>query len=173
MKKLTFMIGVPVLVFILAAPAMAFEKGTFRLGAGTGLLGTGSGFSTMSLDYDGGGSDDIDTLALALGYFLTDRVEVAVDFSNLDIGSSDFDGFGVAGRYYFPMSENYLYAGGGYQTIDFGYADGSVFYITGGYDYMFRDYFSIELYLSIGQGDIEGDDFDMTDIGVTYSVYFK
>jgi len=38
---------------------------------------------------------------------------------------------------------------------------------------MLKDYFSIDFYLALGQGDEDGNDFDMTDIGVTYSVYFK
>jgi len=172
MKRL-MTVSILVLAIALAAPAMAFEKGTFRLGAGTGLLGTGTGFSTATLDYDNGPSEDIDILAIGLGYFVTDVVEVAFDFSNLDIDGADFDGFGLGGKYYFPMGENSIYAGGGFQTIDFGAVDGSVIYVTGGYNFMLRDYFSVDFYLTIGQGDIDGNDFDMTDLGITYSVYFK
>ena len=71
------------------------------------------------------------------------------------------------------MGENFLYAGGGFQTFDVGGNDGDVIFVTGGYTYMFRDYFSIDFYLALGQGDENGNDFDMTDIGITYSVYFK
>ncbi len=174
MRKLVI-IGILVMVVAMAAPAMAFEKGTIRLGAGTGLLGTGSGFSTLSLDADAGGSDDFDVLAVEVGYFITDTLELAFEFSNVDIfsGIIEIDGFGVAGKYYFPMDENSLFAGGGFQTFDFAGADGDYFFITGGYNYMLKEYFSIDFYLSLGQGDVNGNDFDATDIGITYSVYFK
>ena len=58
MKKI-IIIGILVLTMAMAVPAMAFEKGTIRLGAGTGLLGTGSGFSTTTLDRDAAGDFDI------------------------------------------------------------------------------------------------------------------
>ena len=168
-----FIVGVLVLVMAMATPVMAFEKGTIRLGASTGLLGTGTGFSSSSLDYDAGGSDDIDILAIGGGYFLTDVVELTLDFANVDLGGSDINVLGVGGKYYFPMGENSFYAGGGFQILDFGGGDGDAIFVTGGYNYMLRDYFSVDFYLTIGQGDIEGNDFDMTDIGVTYSIYFK
>jgi len=167
-------VGILVLAVAMAGPAMAFEKGTIRLGAGTGLINTSSGFQSRSLDTDAGGSVDYDTLAFELGYFLTDTVELVLDFSNVDIfGGAEVDGFGLAGKYYFPMGENFLYAGGGFQTFDVGGNDGDVIFVTGGYTYMFRDYFSIDFYLALGQGDENGNDFDMTDLGITYSVYFK
>jgi fluoride ion exporter CrcB/FEX len=53
MRK-TIVVGILVLTVAMAAPAMAFEKGTIRLGAGTGFLGTGTGFSTTSIDFDSG-----------------------------------------------------------------------------------------------------------------------
>ncbi|MCJ7500248.1 hypothetical protein MUP29_08325, partial [bacterium] len=71
MKKV-FIVGVLVMVMAMAAPVIAFEKGTIRLGAGTGVLSTGGGLSTVSRDFDSGGNMDIDTLALGGGYFLTD-----------------------------------------------------------------------------------------------------
>lgn len=172
MRKL-IVIGVMILAVALAAPAMAFEKGTIRLGAGTGLLGTGTGFSTSSIDFDSGANGDIDIFSIGGGYFLTDIVELTFDFANVDYGGGDTNVFGLGGKYYFPMGENSLYAGGGFQAIDAFGGDGNVFYVTGGYNYMLRDYFSIDFYLTLGQGDIDGDDFDMTDIGATYSIYFK
>ena len=172
MRKI-IVVGILVLTVAMAAPAMAFEKGTIRLGAGTGMLGTGSGLSTRSLDYDAGGTDDFDALAINVGYFLTNVIEVAFEYSSVGIGGSDIDGFGLVGKYYFPMGENSLYAGGGLESFDFAGIDGDTVFITGGYNYMLTDYFSIDFYLTIGQGDIGGNDFDMTDLGVTYSVYFK
>ena len=172
MKKI-IVVGILVLTVAMAAPAMAFEKGTVRLGAGSGLVSTSSGFQARTIDPDAGGSFDYDTLGFELGYFLTDTVELVLEFSNLDIGGADIDGLGFSGKYYFPMGENSLYAGGGFQSFDLGGNDGDVIYITGGYNYMFRDYFSIDIYLSLGQGDENGNDFDMTDLGVTYSVYFN
>jgi len=167
-------VGILVLAVAMAAPAMAFEKGTIRLGTGTGLLSTGTGFSSTSLDFDGGGSDDFDVFAFGLGYFLTDTVEVAFEFSNVDLGSGiEIDGLGLAGKYYFPMGDNYLYAGGGFETFDFAGADGDIIFVTGGYNLMLKEYFSVDFYLTIGQGDVDGNDFDMTDLGITYSVYFK
>ncbi len=171
MKKIIG-IGIVILALAMATPAMAFQKGTIRLGAGTGLLGTGTGYSSSSLDFDSGGSSDIDTIAIGLGYFFTDIVEASLDFSNVDIGGEDLNTFGIGGKYYFPMNDNYLYAGGGFQTIDAFGGDGDLIYITGGFNYMLKQYFSIDFYLAIGQGDIDGNDFDMTDIGVTYSIYF-
>lgn len=172
MKKI-IVVGILVVAVAMAAPVMAFEKGTIRLGAGTGLLGTGSGFSSSSIDFDAGGSDDIDILALGGGYFLTDRVELVLDFANVDLGGEDINVFGVGGKYYFPMGKNSLYAGGGFQTLDFAGSDGDAIYVTGGYNYMLRDYFSIDFYLTLGQGDIDGNNFDSTDIGITYSIYFE
>ena len=58
MKKL-IIVGILVMVMAMATPAMAFEKGTIRLGGGTGLLGTGSGLSTQTLDTDLGAHDRI------------------------------------------------------------------------------------------------------------------
>ena len=155
------------MVMAMAAPAMAFQKGTIRLGAGSGLLGTGTGFSSSSLDFDAGGSDDIDILAIGGGYFLSDVVELTFDFANVDFGVGDTNVFGLGGKYYFPMGENSLYAGGGFQTIDAFGGDGDVLFVTGGYNYMLRDSFSIDFYLTIGQGDRDGNEFDMTDLGVT------
>lgn len=172
MKKL-IIVGILVMVMAMATPAMAFEKGTIRLGGGTGLLGTGSGLSTQTLDTDLGDLD-FDILAIDIGYFITDVIEVAVEYSSVGDGSDDIEGLGLAGKYYFPMGENSLYAGGGLQTFDFGGADGDFFYVTGGYNYMLADFFSIDFYLTIGQGDMDFfGDFDMTDLGVTYSIYFK
>jgi hypothetical protein len=168
MKKI-IIIGMLVLTVAMAAPAMAFEKGTIRLGAGTGLLSTGTGFSSSTLDVDGGGSQDFDTFAVGMGYFLTDIIEVAFDYSNVDFGGGDVNIFGLAGKYYFPMGKNSLYAGGGFQTIDAFGGDDNIIYATGGYNYMFRDYFSIDFYLTYGKGG----DFDLTDLGITYSVYFN
>ena len=173
MRKV-LIVGILVVVMAMAAPAMAFEKGTIRLGAGTGVLTTGGGFSTVSRDFDtGGGPEDIDTIAIGGVYFLTDIVELGLEFANIDLGGSDINTLGVNGRYHFPMGENSLYAGGGLRLVDFGDADGSAIFVTGGYNYMLRDYFSIDFYLTLGQGDLDGNDFDMTDIGITYSVYFK
>ena len=173
MRKI-IVVGILVLTVAMAAPAMAFEKGTIRLGAGTGLINTSSGFQTRTLDPDVGSSVDYDTLGFELGYFLTDTVEVVVDFSNVDVfGGAEVDGFGLTGKYYFPMGKNTIYAGGGIQSFDVGGTDGDVIFVTGGYNYMLKDYFSIDFYLALGQGDENGNDFDMTDIGVTYSVYFK
>ena len=172
MRKI-IVVGILVLTVAMAAPAMAFEKGTIRLGAGTGILNSGSGFSTLSIDPDTGGSQDFDVVAIEAGYFVTDIIEVAFDFSSADLGGADIDGFGLAGKYYFPMGENYLFAGGGFQTYDFDGADGDFIYATGGYNYMLRDFFSIDFYLLFGQGDQDGEDFDITDLGITYSVYFK
>ena len=169
-KVLVF--GILVVVMAMAAPAIAFQKGTIRLGAGTGVLSTGGGFSTVSRDFDDGGDMDIDTLALGGGYFLTDTVELGFEFANMDLGGSDINTIGLNGKYYFPMGENSLFAGGGFRFVDMGGDDGSAFFITGGYNYMLRDYFSVDLYLALGQGDIDGDDFDLTDIGITYSIYF-
>jgi hypothetical protein len=164
MKKI-IIIGILVLTMAMAVPAMAFEKGTIRLGAGTG----GSGFSTTTLDRDAAGDFDIDVIAIGGGYFLTDVIELTLDFANVDLGGSDFNSFGLGGRYHFPMGENSLYAGGGFQMLEFGPDDGDAIFITGGYNYMFRDYFSIDFYLTYGQGR----DFDLTDLGITYSIYFK
>lgn len=172
MRKL-IIVGILVMVVAMAAPAMAFEKGTIRLGAGTGLLSSGTGFSTTSIDPDAGGSVDIDVLAFDLGYFVTDALELAFQYATTSVDGDDIDTLGFGGKYYFPMDENYLYAGGGIQTIDLFGGDGDVIYITGGYNYMLKDYFSIDLYLMLGQGDIEGEDFDMTRLGATYSIYFK
>ena len=172
MKKL-LIIAVLMSVVAFASTAMAFEKGTIRLGSATGLLGSGTGFSSTSISFDAGGDADISTLAFGIGYFLTNTVELGVDFANVDIDGEDSNTFGLGGKYHFPMGENSLYAGGGFQTIDVFGGDGDLIYITGGYNYMFRDYFSIDFYLALGQGDIEGNDFDMTDLGVTYSIYFK
>ena len=172
MKKLAI-IGVMILAIAVASPAMAFEQGTIRLGGSTGLFGTGTGFSTTSIDYDAGGSADIDILSLGFGYFITDTIEVVVDLANVDIEGEDVNTFGLGGKYYFPMGENSWYAGAGFQTIDAFGGDGDVIFVTGGYNYMLREYFSIDFYLALGQGDIEGNDFDMTDLGVTYSIYFK
>ena len=172
MKKL-IIVGILVMVMAMAAPAMAFQKGTIRLGGGTGVLGTGAGFSTTSIDRDAAGELDIDILVVGGGYFLTDIIELTLDFANVDFGGTDLNTLGFGGKYYFPMGENSLYAGGGLQFLDFGSEDGDAIFITGGYNYMLRDYFSVDFYLTIGQGDIDGDDFDMTDLGVTYSIYFK
>ena len=168
MRKMAI-IGVMILAIAVASPAVAFEKGTIRLGAGTGLLGTGTGFSTSTIDYDGGGDADIDIISIGGGYFLTDVVELTLDFANVDFGGGDTNVFGLGGKYYFPMGENSLYAGGGFQKIDAFGSDDDLFYVTGGYNYMLRDFFSIDFYLTLGQGD----DFDFSDLGVTYSVYFK
>lgn len=172
MRKL-IIVGILVMVVAMAAPAMAFEKGTIRLGAGTGLLSSGTGFSTTSIDPDTGGSVDIDVLAFDLGYFLTDSVELGFQYATVSLEGDDIDTLGLAGKYYIPMGENSIYVGGGFQTLDFAGADGDAIFVTGGYNYMLRDYFSIDFYLMLGQGDIEGEDFDMTNLGVTYSIYFK
>lgn len=171
--KRVIMVSILVLAVALAAPAFAFEKGTIRLGTGTGLLSSGSGFSQTSLSPDSGGDSDIDVLAFDLGYFLTDAVEIDFTYATVSIEGTDFDTLGVAGKYYFPMGANYLYAGGGFQTLDFAGGDGDAIFLSGGYTWMLKEYFSVDFYLNIGQGDIEGNDFDLTDIGITYSVYFK
>ena len=161
-----------VTVMSMAAPAMAFQKGSFRLGAATGVMNTGSGFSTLSRDFDSGGEMDIDTFALGLGYFLTDVIELGIEYATWDMNGSDITTTGLNGRYYFPMGENSLFAGAGFRAVGMGDADGSAVFVIGGYNYMLRDYFSIDLYLTLGQGDLDGDDFDLTDLGITYSVYF-
>ena len=68
MRKV-LVVGILIAAVSIAAPVMAFEKGTFRLGAGTGVLSTGAGFSTTSRDFDSGGDMDVDTLAIGGGYF--------------------------------------------------------------------------------------------------------
>ena len=70
------------------------------------------------------------------------------------------------------MGENSLFAGGGFRAVDMDGDDGSAIFVTGGYNYMLRDYFSIDFYLVLGQGDIGGSDFDLTDLGIAYSIYF-
>lgn len=171
MKRI-IIVGILILTVAMATPAMAFQKGTIRLGTGTGLLSSGTGFSNTSIDPDGGGSLDVDVLAFDLGYFVTDSVEVAFEYANASIDDLDIDTLGLAGKYYIPMGGNSVYVGGGFQTIDIFDGDGDAIFITGGYNYMLKNYFSVDFYLALGQGDIEGEDFDMTDIGVTYSVYF-
>ena len=166
-------IGVMILAIALASPAMAFEKGMIRLGSGTGILSSGTGFSTVSIDPDLGASFDVDVLAFDLGYFVTDNVEVDVQYSTASIDNEDIDTLALAGKYYIPMNKNSIYVGGGWQDIDFFGADGDAIFITGGYNYMFRENFSIDFGLAIGQGDIDGEDFDYTDLGVSYSIYFK
>ena len=117
-------VGILVLTVAMAAPAMAFEKGTIRLGAGTGLLSSGTGFSTTSIDPDSGGSADLDVLAFDLGYFITGTVELGVQYATVSADGDDVDTMGVVGKYYFPVGENYLYAGGGFQTMDLFGEDG-------------------------------------------------
>ncbi len=172
MRKV-LIVGILVVVMAMAAPALAFQKGTIRLGAGTGVLTTGGGLSTVSRDFDSGGDMDIDTLAIGGGYFLTDVVELGLEFANIDMNGGDINTLGINGRYHFPMGDNSLYAGGGLRFVDFGDTDGTGIFVTGGYNYMLRDYFSIDFYLTLGQGDLDGNDFDLTDIGITYSVYFN
>lgn len=171
MKKIVI-VGLLVLTMAMAVPAMAFEKGTIRLGAGTGLV-EGTGFSQTTLDPDTGGDIDFDVLSLDMGYFLTDIVELAFQYASESVNNSDTNILGIAGKYYFPMGENSVFVGGGFQNLDLDGADGDVIYATGGYNFMLRDYFSIDFYLALGKGDIDGDDFNLTDIGVTYSIYFK
>lgn len=171
MRRL-IVLGIVVLAVAMASPVMAFEQGTIRLGAGTGLFSSGTGFATTSIDPDAGGSVDIDVLAFDVGYFVTGDVEVAVQYATVSVDGDDTDTMGVAGRYYFPMGENFLYVGGGFESIDLFGGDGDAIFATAGYDYMLRDYFSIDFYLMLGQGDIEGQDFDMTRLGVSYSIYF-
>jgi hypothetical protein len=164
--------GTFAMVMAMAVPAIAFQKGTIRIGAGTGVMNTGGGFSTVSRDFDSGGNMDIDTLALGGGYFLTDTIEVGFEYADMDLGGSDISSIGLNGKYYFPMGENFLFAGGGFRLVDVGSDDGSAIYVIGGYNYMLRDYFSVDLYLAIGQGEVDGDDFDLTDLGISYSIYF-
>jgi hypothetical protein len=171
MKKL-IIVGILVMVVAMASPAMAFQKGTIRLGTGTGLLSSGTGFTSTSIDPDGGGSVDIDVLAFDVGYFLTDNVEIDFQYATVSLEGEDIDTLALAGKYYIPMGENSIYVGGGFQTLDFAGADGDAIFVTGGYNFMLRDYFSIDFSLIIGQGDIEGEDFDMTSFGATYSIYF-
>jgi len=165
MKK-TLILAVLLVAVALTTPVMAFDKGTIR-------LGTGSGFSSASLDFDSGGSLDTDLLAIDLGYFLTDSVEIAFEYADESIEDLDFTVLGIAGKYYIPMEKNYVYVGGGYQNLDYDTVDGSAIYVTGAYIFMLRDYFSIDAYLLYGQGDLDGEDFDTTDFGVTYSIYFN
>jgi hypothetical protein len=165
MKK-TLILAVLIITVAAASPVMAFTKGTIR-------LGTGSGFSSATLDFDNGGSLDTDLLAIDVGYFLTDDVEIAFEYADESIDDLDFNVMGIAGKYYIPMDTNFFYVGGGYQNLDYDTVDGSAIYVTGAYDLMLRDYFSIDFYLIYGQGDLDGEDFDTTDIGITYSVYFK
>ena len=173
MKKI-IVVGILVLTVAMTAPAMAFEKGTIRLGAGTGVLSTGGGLSTVSRDFDAGGDQDMDTLALGGGYFFTDKVELTIDFANVDLGGGgDINTIGVGGRYYFPMGKNSLFAGGGFRFVELGNSNGDAIFVTGGYNYLLRDYFSVDFYLTLGQGDLDGNDFNLTDLGITYSVYFK
>jgi hypothetical protein len=171
MKRL-LIVGILVMVVAMASPAMAFQKGTIRLGTGTGLLSSGTGFNSTSIDPDNGGSLDINIVAFDLGYFVTDNVEVDVQYATASIDVEDIDTLGLAGKYYIPMGENSFYVGGGFQTIDYFGLDGDAIFVTGGYNYMLRDYFSIDFSLIIGQGDLDGADFDMNSLGVTYSIYF-
>lgn len=171
MKKFV-VIGIVVVALVITAPAMAFDKGTVRLGTGTGLFSSGSGFSSTTIDPDNGSSVDFDVLAFSLGYFLTEVVELDFAYSTVSIEDLDIDGIGISGRYHFPMGKNSLYVGGGFQTLDIEDGDGDAIFVTGGYNWMLRNYFSIDIYLNLGQGDIEGEDFDMTDLGITYSIYF-
>ena len=171
MRKVIF-VGILVLTVAMAAPAMAFEKGTIRLGAGTGLVG-GTGFSTTSISQDVAGDSDFDVLSIDGGYFITDRLELAFQFASESDDFGDVDIFGAGVKYYFPMGENSIYAGGGLQTLDIYGSDGDFIYGTAGYNWMLKDYFSVDFYLALGQGDFAGDDFDLTSLGVTYSVYFK
>jgi hypothetical protein len=171
MRKI-IVVGILVMAVAMAAPAMAFEKGTIRLGAGTGLV-DGTGFSTTSISQDAGGDIDFDMLSIDGGYFITDRLELAFQFASESDDFSDIDIFGVGGKYYFPMGENSVYAGGGLQTLDIDGSDGDFIYGTAGYNWMLKEYFSIDFYVAIGQGDFDGNDFDLTSLGVTYSVYFE
>ncbi len=172
MRKV-LVVGILVTVMAMAAPAMAFQKGTYRLGAGTGVMSTGGGLSTVTRDFDSGRDMDVDTVALGGGYFLTDSIELGLEYATFDMNGSDISTIGFNGRYYFPMGENSVYAGGGFRSVDMGGRDGKAIFVTGGYNYMLRDYFSLDLYLVLGAGELDGDDFDLTDIGVTYSVYFE
>lgn len=165
MKKL-LILAVLITAIAAASPAMAFTKGTIRLGAG-------SGFSSATINPDSGGSIDMDVLAIDLGYFLTDKVEVAFEFSDSSVDDLDATVMGIAGKYYIPMDKNFIYVGGGFENMDIENSDGNAIFLTGGYNFMLRDYFSIDFYLVYGQGDLDGNDFDMTDIGATYSIYFK
>ena len=165
MKKLLIS-AVLVIAVAAASPAMAFNKGTIR-------LGTGTGFSSATLDFDNGGSLDTDMLAIDMGYFITDTVEIALEYADESLDDLDITTIGVAGKYYIPMDKNFISVGGGYETLDYDTVDGSAIYVTGAYIFMLRDYFSIDAYLLYGQGDLDGEDFDTTDIGVTYSIYFK
>ena len=171
MRKVV-VVGILVTVMAMAAPAMAFQKGTIRLGAGTGVMSTGGGLSTVTRDFDARGDMDIDTVAIGGGYFLTDSIELGLEYATFDMDGRDLTSMGLNGRYYFPMGENSLYAGGGFRAVDMFNDDGKVIFVTGGYNYMLRDYFSLDLYLVLGAGELDGEDFDLTDIGVTYSIYF-
>jgi hypothetical protein len=165
--------GVLVAVMAMTAPALAFQKGTFRLGAATGVMNTGAGLSMASRDYDAGGDQDIDTLALGGGYFLTDVIELGFEYSTWDLDGSDISTLGLSGRYHFPMGDDSLFAGAGFRAVDLGNNDGSAIFVTGGYNWMLREYFSIDFYLTLGSGDLDGNDFTLTDLGATYSVYFQ
>ena len=171
MRKVV-VVGILVTVMAMAAPAMAFQKGTIRLGAGTGVMSTGGGLSTVTRDFDTGGDLDIDTVAIGGGYFLTDTVELGFEYASFDLDGSDINTIGVNGKYYFPRGDNSLFAGAGFRAVDMGGGDGSAIFVTGGYNYMLRDYFSLDFYLTLGQGDLDGNDFNLTDLGVTYSIYF-
>lgn len=48
------------------------------------------------------------------------------------------------------MGENSLFAGGGFRLVEMGNNDGAALFVTGGYNYMFRDYFFFDLYLALG-----------------------
>ena len=96
----------------------------------------------------------------------------ASDYASMDFGGNDISSIGLNGKYYFPMGENSLFAGGGFRTVDMGGNDGKAIFVTGGYNYMLRDYFSLDLYLVLGAGELDGDDFDLTNLGITYSIYF-
>ena len=89
MKKL-IIVGILVLTVAMAAPAMAFEKGTIRLGAGSGLVG-GTGFSTNTISPDAGGDIDLDVLSIDGGYFITDRLELAFQYATEDDDGIEVD----------------------------------------------------------------------------------
>ena len=163
-KGLTFALMM-VLVLAMAAPALAFTQGTFRLGAR-------SAFDTMTISSDPGGDIDVDTIALEAGYFVVDNVEVCLAYSDMSFDSQSYTTTRILGKYFIPVQENSAFVGGGYADISFFDADGDAFFITGGFALQVKEYFSIDFALLLGQGDIEGDDIDITDLSVTYSLYF-
>jgi hypothetical protein len=123
MKKLSLVLVAICAVALFSSSAFAIDAGKWRVGGGA----TGN---YMSLDPEGGGTLSFTTIGGEVGYLVIPNLEVGLGVSYINADISSYAGSGGPssisvtvlhpyGKYYFPMGDNALFVGAGYNTSTF------------------------------------------------------